>query len=107
MNNVIEEVKDKKIEDIIYFVKSGDTLNSIANKFCVKIEELALDNDLLLTDCVSEGDILWVRKRNLALHIVKPLETLEIIAKKYDVSVSHIQKLNDIQNIFIGQKLII
>lgn len=99
--------KSEKVEDIIYFVKENDTLISICNKFCVLKEDLIRDNDLEDNYEAYEGDILWIRKKNLAIHIVKPLETIESIAKLYNVSVKEIQEKNGITKVFLGQKIII
>lgn len=107
MSVEVEVLNDKKIEDIIYFVKSGDTIISIAEKFCVRVEDLVLDNDLPIDSKIEVGDILWIRKRNIALHIVKPLDTFESLSKKYNVSVNHIKSINNITTLFIGQKIII
>lgn len=107
MDIIVNEIEDKKVEDIIYFVKNGDTIAYVADLFCVKKEDLARDNDLGVNDKIEEGDILWIRKRHTAIHIVKPLETFESIAKSYNVSVSHIKEVNHIDTIFIGQKIII
>ena len=107
MDIIVKEIEDKKVEDIIYFVKKGDTIVRVAELFCVRKEDLARDNDLGVNDKIEEGDILWIRKRNTAIHIVKPLETFASIAKSYNVTVSHIKEINNIDTIFIGQRLII
>lgn len=101
----MEIVKNDKKLDIIYFVKKGDSLSSIADKFCVDIISLRKDNDIVAD--VEEGDILWVKQKNDFYHVVKPTETLVSIAKKYGVTVEHIKKVNNIENVFIGQKLFI
>ena len=104
----VKLLKDRKVEDIIYFVKCGDTLSSIADKFCVDKEGLCNDNDInSASEEVKDGDILWIRRRNSAIHIVKPLDAFESISIKYGVSIDHIKKLNNIQNLFIGQRLIL
>ncbi|MBQ8748990.1 MAG: LysM peptidoglycan-binding domain-containing protein [Clostridia bacterium] len=107
MSIEVEILDDKKVEDIIYFAKKGDTLLGVAEKFCIRLEDLLLDNDLLKNSVIEEGDILWVRKRNMALHIVKPLDTFESLSKKYNVTISHIKDVNNITTLFIGQKIII
>jgi len=104
-NENIEIVSSGKIEDIIYFVRKGDTISLIAEKFIVDKNMILKDNDLNEDDKIHEGDILWIRKKNSFYHIVKPLDTLSKIAAQYNVSVEHIQKLNGVQQIFIGQKL--
>ncbi len=101
----IEEVKERET-DIIYFVKAGENMSSIADKFKTTIETIAQDNQLKE---VSEGDILWIRKKNTCIYVVKPLDTLSKVAKNYNVSKEHIRELNDLKNdkLFVGQKLII
>lgn len=101
----MEIVNNEKNLDIIYFVKKGDTLSNIADKFCVDVVSLRKDNDIV--GDVEEGDILWIKQKNSVCHIVKPAETLLSIAEKYGVTVEHIKKINNIENVFIGQKLFI
>jgi len=103
---LVEEVTNTKVEDIIYFVKAGDTISSNAQKFCVKSSELIQDNEII-NDAVEEGDILWIRRRNQALYVVKPADTIDKIAKKFGVTPNHICTLNNIHTVFIGQKIII
>lgn len=108
MSIEVKVLEDRKVEDIIYFVKAGDTLSSVAKKFCVDKDGLCQDNDInAQSEELKEGDILWIRRRNSAIHIVKPLETFETISAKYNVTIEHIKKLNNIENLFIGQRLII
>ncbi len=103
----VELSSENKIEDIIYFVKKYDTIASICAKFCVEENQILQDNDLTPNDELQEGDILWIRRRNIATYVVKPLDTIEKIAIKYGVSTEHIKKLNGISNVFIGQKIMI
>ena len=100
-------IENEKKLDIIYFVKKGDTLNSISNKFCVDVMSIRKDNGMSNGEDVEEGDILWIKQKNSFCHIVKPAETINDIAKKYKVTVEYIRKNNNIDNIFIGQKLFI
>ena len=102
----VEIVEQVKLQDIIYFVKKYDTLQSISNKFNVGVEQIKQDNNLS-SDLVEEGDILWIKTKNKATYIVKPLDTIENIAKKFNVTPEHIKELNSISTIFIGQKLYI
>lgn len=103
----MEILKDEKGADIIYFVKKGNSLSSIADHFCVSLSELKKDNNIIDGQEVEEGDILWIKKANTFCHIVKPAETLASIAKQYRVSEQYIKEVNNIEKIFIGQKIFI
>ena len=102
----LEEIKQSKLVDIIYFVKNGDTLSSISSKFNIDESQIIQDNNMQ-NNKVEEGDILWIRKKNSATYIVKPLDTIEKIANKFNVTPEHIKQLNNIKNVYIGQKIYI
>lgn len=51
---------------------------------------------------IKIGDVLI--KKDMA-YIVKPLDTLETISKKLNVSVEYIKSKNNIKNLYVGQKL--
>ena len=102
----VEVLTEAKVVDIIYFVREHDTIYSISNKFNIDAKQIIEDNNLS-TEEIAEGDILWIRKRNSFSYVVKPLDTLEKIATLYGVTVEHIKKLNNTENLFIGQKIYI
>ena len=105
MESKVELLKDKTV-DIIYFVKQGETLSSIADKFKTTKEIIIEDNQLKE---VEEGDILWIRKRNMSVYVVKPADTLQKVAQKNGVSVAHIREVNKLKSdsLYVGQKIII
>ena len=103
----IEIIDSKKSEDIIYFVKEGDSFSNICSKFCVNIKDVANDNCISENEILEGGDILWIRKKNSASYVVKPLDTIEKIAQKFNVTTEHIKNLNSISTVFIGQKIFI
>ena len=101
----VEEIKNKEV-DIIYFVKENETLASVADKFNTTVEIIKEDNQITQA---SEGDILWIRKKNTMIYVVKPADTLVSISEKLNVTMDHIIKINNLksENLFIGQKLLI
>ena len=103
----MEILENEKKLDIIYFVKKGDCLSEIAAKFCVSLSIIRKCNNLLSDQEVEEGDILWIKQANKFCHIVKPLENLSKIARMYGVTIEHIKEVNEVDDIFIGQKLFI
>lgn len=105
MDSKVELLEDKSV-DIIYFVKQGETLTSIADKFKTTVDIIVEDNQL---SEVSEGDILWIRNRNSMVYIVRPADTLSTVALKCNVTEQHIRELNKLQTdaLYVGQKLIL
>ena len=129
--NLSKQNVDGKIS-FIYKIVAGDGWYSIARKFKVTYAELKLANKK--TDKLKVGDNLFIptklksndpyfeknhldenkvtlnkTKGKSLTHKVKSSETLFFIAKKYNVSVSHIKQLNKLNSASIkkGQLLII
>jgi len=100
-------IENSKKEDIIYFAKKNDSLLSISEKFCIDKSQLANDNNLDVNYQVEEGDIIWVRRKNMATYVVKPLDTIEKIAIKFNVTAQHIKDINQINTVYLGQKIFI
>ncbi len=116
-----------------YIVQSGDTLFSIALKYNVSLSDLVKANKLTANSVIHPGDKLKIpsksitqeaksaiaskkSKKNLIkkeiYHTVKKGDTLKKIAKKYNVSVRDIIKLNNLKKNprmykLIGEKLLI
>ena len=89
--------------DIIYTVKPGDTLYSIANKYNVSVNDLKklnnLDNNIL-----SIGENLYIPKGNTIeetdyiVYQVKPGDTLYSISKEYNTSPDAIVEYNNLSS---------
>jgi len=105
-----------------YEVQKGDNLFSIAKKFNVSLEDLKKWNNLNDLN-VEQGSKLalvnndeepvkeatYKTEVKITEHIVDRGETIGIIARKYDVSISDIKDWNKIEdsNIQLGAKLIV
>jgi membrane-bound lytic murein transglycosylase D len=105
-----------------YEVQKGDNLFSIAKKFNVSLEDLKKWNNLNDSN-VEQGSKLalvnndeepvkeatYKTEVKITEHIVDRGETIGIIARKYDVSISDIKDWNKIEdnNIQLGAKLIV
>ena len=105
-------VEDKKpIKYIIYTVKTGDNLYSIANSYNLSLEELINFNEQATTLIKPGQEILIPKKsNNLNLtYITKPGDTLYNIAKRFNVSIDNLQELNNLNTnlLKIGQTIII
>ena len=90
---------------------SGDTLYSISKKLDTSVSELKKINNLS-TNLLSVGQILKIPTKvvdvgDVELYQVKSGDTLYSIAKKYNVSVNELKKINNLtgDNLLTGQLL--
>jgi len=122
--NVIETSiasNDSEKSSDFYVVEKGDNLFSISKKFNVSIEDLKKWNKIddlnveqgskltLAENDNTETDIANKAEVKIIEHVVDKGETIAIIAKKYDVSVSDIKYWNNLEdsNILLGTKLVV
>jgi len=89
--------------NILYRMKKGEDVNSVANKFNTSPDKIVLKS----VNEHFEGEFVEILTSNQYSHIVKPLEDINFIAKKYNVSIEHIVKINNLKSkrLFIGQIL--
>ena len=89
----------------IHRVMAGETLASIASKYNTAVSLLERDNG---PDCLYEGARLIVRT-GIRLHVVKPFERLDVIARRYGVALSDVVQENNLASpaVYAGQQLII
>ena len=104
---------------IFYTVKKGDTLYKIAKTYGTTVSEIAQINQISNPNLIFPGQVLRILENSTVqgneergtgsiVYTVKPGNTLSQIARAYNVTVSHIVEINDIQNpnlIFPGQEL--
>ena len=65
----------------------------------LKLEDcLADENEIKLGDC-------FVTKPDIVFYTIKPNETLETVAKKFNVSVETLKKINQCEKVFFGQRV--
>lgn len=89
----------------VYRVCEGDTLVSIATKFSTSVSIIERDNG---RDCVYVGARLIVRT-GVTVHVVRPFERLDVIARRYGLEVRDIVRENNLASpcVYAGQQLVI
>lgn len=108
-----QTVSDK----IIHKVEAGQTLYFLSKKYNISIDQLRQANPEILNDLIIKpAQVLVIPVENKTveldqggykIHVVKTKETLYSLSKLYDISVSELINLNQLEsaNISIGQEL--
>lgn len=101
----------------VYCVEPGDTLYSISGRFDVPVELLMKANKIrnpynlrIGTELCIPGPAEDNKKKCAAVHIVKPGDTLYMIAKMHKVTLDAIMKANpdvNVYNLTVGTELCI
>ena len=95
---------------LIYTVRSGDTLASVARKFGVPIQSVIADNQIAHPNRLVAGQLLVIARKE-ARHTVRPGDTLHEIAGKFGVTIADIlgrnPGINNPDAIYPGQIIII
>ena len=105
---VNKDVSDDN-ENKYYYVKSGDSLYQIANRFGTTVDELKRVNNLS-SNLLSIGQRLIIPTQNeYQIYTVKKGDTLYSIARNFNTTVTAIQNLNNLatSSLSIGQQLLI
>lgn len=109
----------KESDTVIYTVKSGDTLSTVAERYNVSVTKLKRANRLT-SNMLRVGERLEIPsadrvERNVKpapetrVHVVRSGDTLSEIGERYGVSVSKLRSANGLRgnNLRIGQRLVI
>ncbi|MBQ7798814.1 MAG: LysM peptidoglycan-binding domain-containing protein [Clostridia bacterium] len=83
-----------------------DNINLIQSNFSVTLHDIVRNNYNI---DLYEGEVLKIIKKSTLRHVVKPMETLADISKKYNVEIDTLINLNNLtsKRLFVGQILII
>lgn len=106
--NQVLKIPTKAVSDVIYAVKSGDSLWKIANTYNTTIDNIKKLNNLS-SDNIYVGQKLVISKgtTNTSTYTVKSGDTLWEISKRFSMSVNDLKSINNLSsdNIYIGQVL--
>ncbi len=97
------------MQNTSYTVLEGNTLWGIANFFGVEVEDIVELNNLQEPELIYTGQVLMIPVSKPVpprYYAVRPADTLYSIAKRYNMQVEDIAKLNNTANpnlIFPGQ----
>ncbi len=87
------------MKKFFYRVQEEDSISSIAHKFNAPIGRLIYNNKLVRD--VSAGDIVLVEQVE-NVYLVKPLDTIESIALKFNLDAQEILNKNHLEYVYCG-----
>lgn len=99
--NKVSTVVSIKPEIVDYYVKTGDSLASIAKKFNISVDSIKWSNGLK-SDLIKPGQVLKIPPFDGVIHKVEAGETVYSIAKRYQVNAQNI--VNYTLNDFVDQE---
>ena len=84
------------------FARSGDSFEKIGNEVGISGRKIAKRNERGYRDRLSEGDIIYLKKKQKKAlkqfagvpHVVKPGESMYLIAQMYGVRLKSLYKMN-------------
>ena len=92
---------------ILYIVRPGDTLTSIAQQFNVTPEDIARENRITDADRIYVGERIYITIPPVQdTYVVRPGDTLFTIANQFNTTLPALMRLNRIKNpnlIYPGQ----
>ena len=107
-NQEIINNNDNNNNNNSYTIQNGDTLYSIAQRYGVSVNDL-IDYNNLSTTVLIPGSVLNIPSQEISenTYIVKRGDTLYSIARMYNVTLSELKNLNNLNsdNLSIGQEL--
>ncbi len=95
---------------IIYTVREGDTISSIAKAHKISVDTITWENEISDVDAIKPGDKLRLLSVSGLRHKVAKGETIGKIAEKYKVDAQTILSFNDLPangQITVGQEIIV
>ncbi len=108
---IAQTAKSKRVREdiIIYEIKPGDTVSSIAKEFEISINTILWENNLTAYSLIRPGEKLTILPQTGVIHKVASGESVASLAKKYKILEEEIYQANKLSNdvkLAIGQKLI-
>lgn len=101
--------KEEEIKIIIYTVKSGDTIQSIASAYNLKAQSIAGSNSLTIDSVLKEGQVLEFPSINGVIYKIKSGETLWELASINNIDYNEIVEVNKLESpekLKLDQKII-
>ena len=100
----MEIINCNTFNKVLVQVKRGDSVQSIANEYNVTTNNIIRNNPNIE---LYEGEVVKIVRNTKKTHIVKPMQTLDLIAKECGTTVEKLISINNLKStrLFVGQIL--
>ena len=98
----MEIVNCNSFNMVLVQVQKGDTLQSIAQNYNANVDSILRNNHNI---DLYEGEVVKIVRNHKKTHVVKPMETLNLIANRYSTTTEQLVKINNLKStrLFVGQ----
>ena len=100
----MEIINCNTFNNVLVQVQKGDTIQSIAQNYNTDINSILRNNPSI---DLYEGEVVKIVRNTKKIHVVKPIETLNSIAMKYNTTTDKLIKINNLKStrLFVGQMI--
>ena len=102
---IIVPIKKEKYFEY-YTIEKGDNLYSIAKRYNINPDLLAILNGLNSDDYIYPNQQILIPKSNYSYYVTKEGDTLDIVSKRFNISKKELIDNNDIIYLLEGQLLV-
>ncbi|MBE6146407.1 MAG: LysM peptidoglycan-binding domain-containing protein [Firmicutes bacterium] len=102
---IIVPIKKEKYFEY-YTIEKGDNLYSIARRYNINPDLLAILNGLNSDDYIYPNQQILIPKSNYSYYVTKDGDTLDIVSKRFNISSKELIDNNDIIYLLEGQLLV-
>ena len=102
---IIVPIKKEKYFEY-YTIEKGDNLYSIARRYNINPDLLAILNGLNSDDYIYPNQQILIHKSNYSYYVTKDGDTLDIVSKRFNISPKELIDNNDIIYLLEGQLLV-
>ena len=102
---IIVPIKKEKYFEY-YTIEKGDNLYSIARRYNINPDLLAILNGLNSDDYIYPNQQILIPKSNYSYYVTKDGDTLDIVSKRFNISPKELIDNNDIIYLLEGQLLV-
>lgn len=90
--------------NVLVQVHKGDTIEGIAQTYNTNTHNILRNNPSI---DLYEGEVVKIVRNTKNMHVVKPMESLNSIAVKYNTTTDKLIKINNLKStrLFVGQMI--
>ena len=93
------------MEKFFYRVESGDTVFALSRRFNIPVTIIVKLNNLKCE--IEQGDLLYLERGQYRIYKVRPFESAESVAQKFNTTPQKILSDNGVEYLFYGLTIMV